>query len=308
MRKKKKIWLKLGILLAAALIIVSGIWFYIEWKTFKTAEDSYDLVTEVLNQATSKALSDPKPRALPASPNGVQSAVGNPSVDEPESILDNQQKAILKIKEPESPYRSRIDFDALAQINDEVVGWIRNEDTVIDYPITHTNNNTYYLEHLFTKAQNPAGCIFLDTHNTPDFSDQNSIIYGHHSRSKRMFASITFYRNKKYYDEHPTMYLYTPTQDYMVEIFAGVVINPGVSIAPFYNISFADGEDFLSYVNRMRELSDFDADVELKEDDKLLTLSTCSYEFYNARYVLMGKLVALPSATDEELDAMHEEG
>ena len=182
----------------------------------------------------------------------------------------------------------QMDFAPLLEINEDVVGWIYSEGTVIDYPIVQGDDNVFYLDHLFSGKWGFAGTLFMDYDNLPDFSDYNTVVYGHHLKNGEMFASISNYRDQDYYEEHPVMYLYTPAGDYKVELFSGYARD--ASPIPH---DFDTPEDYLAYIDQITALSDFSSDVTVGPEDRIISLVTCSYVTDNARYVLHGKLVPL---------------
>ncbi len=181
-----------------------------------------------------------------------------------------------------------VDFNALRQQNSDIIGWLYSADTVINYPIVQNSDNEYYLTHLFDGTTNKNGCLFADYRNAGDFSDPNTFIYGHHMRNGTMFASLVKYKEQAYYDAHPIMYLLTPDANYRVELFAGYVTDPLNSV---YTLGFADAAQFLSYTTTAKASSTFTNDVVLTPEDHVIVLSTCTYEFNDARYVVLGKLV-----------------
>lgn len=183
-----------------------------------------------------------------------------------------------------------VDFDALLAQSQDVVGWIYGPDTVINYPIVQAEDNFYYLYRFIDGTYNGSGTIFMDCLCNPDFSGRNSVIYGHNMNDGSMFASIRNYTQQEYYDEHPTLYLNTPTQNYRIEVFSGYVTDAD---SDTYTIGFMDDAAFTDYIARMRSQSTFESSVEVTAEDNIITLSTCSYEYYDARYVLQGKLVPI---------------
>ncbi len=178
-----------------------------------------------------------------------------------------------------------MDFEELRARNDDTVAWITIPDTKIDYPVVQGDDNDYYLNHLFTREYGSAGSIFMQYTNAPDFSDKNTILFGHHMNNGSMFAGLDKYRSQKYYDEHPTMALYTPGGDRTVEWFASYAITAAPLPTAF------DGDSaFLEYVKRAKAKSTFKSDVEILMTDRIITLCTCSYVADDARYILMGVL------------------
>ena len=116
------------------------------------------------------------------------------------------------------------------------------------------------------------------------------MIYGHHMNDGSMFASICNYGKQEYYDAHPVMYLNTPTQNYRVELFTGFITSADSSVYTFF---FNSDAEYGAFLEKMKGFSDFDCDVEVGPEDRIITLSTCTYEYDNARYVVMGKLVPI---------------
>ncbi len=183
-----------------------------------------------------------------------------------------------------------IDFDALKAVNDDVVGWLYCEDTVINYPIVQGDDNAYYLHRLLDGSYNSGGTLFLDYRNAGGFLDGNAVVYGHNMKDGSMFGSFMKYKEESYYDEHPVMYLLTPEADYRIELFSGYVTDYK---SEAYTKTFESDEEIIEFIENSRVDSTFESDVEPSIDDMFITLSTCSYEFDNARYVLVGRLVLL---------------
>ena len=179
-----------------------------------------------------------------------------------------------------------VDFDALLDTCGDVVGWLYCEDTPVNYPVVQGKDNNYYLYRLLDGTQHPNGTLFLDCNAAPDFSGWNSVIYGHNMKNDTMFGSLEEYRKQEYYNAHPVLYLLTPEQDYKVVLIAGYV-TPSTSDA--YTIpEMVEERDKLA--EKAISASTFQTDVEVAEEDRLLSLSTCVYDYENARYVLVGVL------------------
>lgn len=189
----------------------------------------------------------------------------------------------------EKPYPD-VDFDGLKSVNSDVIGWIYVPDTEINYPIVQTSDNDYYLDHLVDRTQNPAGAIFLDTRNPSDFSDLHSIIYGHHMKNGSMFAALKGYKKQDFFDGHKTGYLITQDAAYSIDFFAGHVANVEENA---WQLDFDDAADFDNWIKSLKEISAFKSDIEPQYGDRIFTLSTCSYEFDDARFVLSGKLTKI---------------
>lgn len=182
-----------------------------------------------------------------------------------------------------------VDFEALWQENEDIVAWIYCEDTPIHYPVVQSSDNSYYLRRLLNGDYNENGTIFLDYRCSSDFSDFNSVVYGHHMKSGAMFGTLPKYKDQEYYDKHPVMYLLTPDITYKVELIAGY-ITP--SDSELYSLPKTP-ESKSAFLQHALQKSTFTSSVTASETDSFITLSTCSYEYENARYVVIGRLVAL---------------
>lgn len=180
-----------------------------------------------------------------------------------------------------------IDFQKLKQENEDIVGWIYSENTPINYPIAKASDNNYYLRKLLNGEYNTAGTIFMNYRNSSDYTDFNTIIYGHNMKNDSMFGTLPNYKEQSYYDNHKEMYLFTENKNYKIELFAGYTTPKDSSV---YNLQKnAD----LEFVQESKNKSSFKSDVDVKEDDKIITFSTCEYDYDGERYILLGVLSAL---------------
>ncbi len=186
---------------------------------------------------------------------------------------------------------AEIDHEQLAGINGDYQFWLYGAGTPIDYPVVQCGNNSYYMDRMFNRKANKAGTLFVDYRNLPDFADPNTLIYGHHMRDSSMFHSLTDYESRGFYDAHPWMLVVRADEILLVEIFAGYVTDGRDHC---YDIAISDEEDMRAFAEAAREKSNFDAHVEIDcSRDHLVTLSTCAYNFENARYVVIGRLVTV---------------
>lgn len=183
-----------------------------------------------------------------------------------------------------------VDFAALTEVNPEVVGWIWSEDTVIDYPVLRGSDNNKYLHTLWDGRYNDSGSIFADYKNSPDFSDSNTILYGHRMNNGSMFASITQYCSQEYYEAHPSFYLNTPAQNYRIAVFSAFTAPVNADV---YRIKFYSEDDHQSFLNAVCAQSDIDTDVFVSPADRIVTLSTCTVDDPYERYVVCGLLIPI---------------
>lgn len=179
----------------------------------------------------------------------------------------------------------QVDFEALKAVNEDIVGWIYLEGTEINYPVVRGDDNSYYLDKLYDGTVNGSGSIFLDFRNEPNFVDKNNILYGHSMKNGSMFTAIKRFKHQNYYDEHPYALLMTPEKNYKIEFFSGYVANVEQDAWSYY---FDNNEVFEQWLISSKSKSNFASDIVPNANDEILTLSTCTYEFENARYVLVG--------------------
>lgn len=185
-----------------------------------------------------------------------------------------------------------VNFDLLLQENSDVLGWLYCEGTPINYPVMRSADNADYLHRDLNGKYLYSGSLFVDYRCSAVGTDRNHIIYGHNMKNDTMFGTLDEYKGQAYYDEHPVLYYLTPERSYKVELFAGLVTKADSEV---YSPHFRDAEVFETFLRDLRENSTFRSDVSVTKDDHIVTLSTCSYEFNNARYVIFGKLTQLAS-------------
>ena len=203
--------------------------------------------------------------------------------------MRNEETEIAALEEIPQPVIT-MDFTPLKEINAEIVAWLSADGTNIDYPVLHTDNNSYYLNHLYTEEVNSSGSLFVDYRNTGLFTDRNTVIYGHNMKNNTMFNALESYKKQGFYDEHPTMQLYTPDGDYLIELICGTVEDGNYE---FVKLDFTDEDVFTEYVESHRSRSTFQSKVELQPGDRIISLCTCSYEWSNARYMVIGRLTPI---------------
>lgn len=182
-----------------------------------------------------------------------------------------------------------VDFEQLSQINEDVRAWLMAEDTILNYPVVQAEDNEYYLNHLFSGAENKTGAVFMDCGNSRYFTSICTWLYGHNRQDDTMFAVIPQYADQAFFDAHPTMYLLTPYGDYLVQLFA--CIRASVTEAEEWHVKSLDGKKaFEAYVRKIRSQSRVTSDTEVLWGDQLLALSTCTNQVHEERYILFGVL------------------
>lgn len=178
-----------------------------------------------------------------------------------------------------------VDFASLQEQNSDIVGWLYCPDTPVNYPVVQGKDNNQYLRADLNRKYLVSGTVFTDYRNRAVGEDANYIVYGHKMKNGTMFGSLVKYKEQSYYDEHSVLYYLTPDDDYKVELCVGLVVKrDSVIYSP--NPEEMEFAEFLTYAKKH---STFQSDVEITEDDTLITLSTCSYEYNDARYIVIGK-------------------
>lgn len=188
----------------------------------------------------------------------------------------------------EKGFTGDIDWDKLRKINPEVVGWIYYEGTVIDYPIVKGKDNDMYLYTLFDGSVGGFGTLFADAATEAPFRQFNTIVYGHHMKDGSMFAPLKKLKSSTYAKEHPQLELITPEGKFHLVIWA-FLNQPADS--QIYVTNIHDKAEREDYMRLVEDLADYTTDVKVSAEDRLVVLSTCAYEYQDARYMVVGKMV-----------------
>lgn len=178
-----------------------------------------------------------------------------------------------------------VDFEKLTAEYPDTVGWIYCEGTPINYPVVQGKDNLRYLRRLPDGSYNAAGSLFADYRCKEVAASGNYIIYGHNMKNGSMFGTLVRYKSQNYYDEHPTLYYLTPERTFRIELIAGFVTK---STGEVYNTQLSAEQ-----VRQFCAESDFSSGITPQDDDVFITLSTCSYEYENARYVVIGRAIEI---------------
>ena len=185
-----------------------------------------------------------------------------------------------------------VDWKALKKVNPDVQGWLYQKGTVINYPVVQGTDNDTYLHTRFDKQWSGGGTLFVDYRMEKDFRGFNSIIYGHHMKDGSMFRSIRGYTKEKgYYDKHKTLELATPHGNYHLVVFSAFITK--ATDEDTYKMTYDEAEK-QAYIDRAWERSELPItrdSVDVTKNDRLVTLSTCAYDYEEARYIVMCKMV-----------------
>lgn len=199
----------------------------------------------------------------------------------------------LIINSPATPDISPYDrYAALNNINSDMAGWIKIENSPIDYPVMQTPDNpNYYLKHNFEKQYSKYGVPYVDANCQLDACD-NVIIYGHHMKNDAMFSTLEKYSDYDYRSEHRFIKFDTLSEYNTYQVICAFKID--IDTSDFcYNkyINFSDENELQEFMLKAKSLALYEADIDVEFGDKLLTLSTCEYTYENGRFVVIAKKV-----------------
>lgn len=208
--------------------------------------------------------------------------------DQEEQALENAYQAqIVEYEAMKSNFLD--DHDNLSDDTGTFLGvaWITIPDTLIDFPVAQGEDNEFYLKHDIDDSYSSYGVPFLDYRNQLDFSDFNSILYGHNITKGRMFSGLTNFKDRDFFNAHEEFSLILKDGMHKVEVLACLVVNHTDFV---YTTVFLTDAEKLEFLNKIQEEALYCRNFTLENmlDKRLLTLSTCSYEFEEARTVLIG--------------------
>lgn len=195
--------------------------------------------------------------------------------------------AVTNNEKEETGHLIDVDFEALKEINPDVVAWIHFEaPEIINYPVVQGKDNDEYLYKTFKGYDNTVGTIFVNAYNNPDFNDKNTLIYGHYMYNGTMFNELDSYADKDFWEAHPYFYIYTPDgREIKYQIYsAGVVKDTSES----YTYQFENDASFEMFLQITKSISNYDTGVNPTVDAEVVTLSTCTKDDNDDRFVVHG--------------------
>lgn len=188
------------------------------------------------------------------------------------------------------------EYETLYNKNKKLIGWLKIDDTNIDYPVMQTSDNTYYLDHNYNQEYDKNGSIFLDYNCSVYPRSTNMIVYGHHMKSGNMFGNLQKYAKESYGKKHSVITfdtIYEKAQYQVMYVFRSQVYNEDDIVFKYYQFIEANSEtEFNSYMQEMSELSLYDTGVTAEFGDSLLTLSTCDSSQTDGRFVVVAKRIS----------------
>lgn len=187
------------------------------------------------------------------------------------------------------------EYKNLYSSNKRLIGWLKIDDTKIDYPVMQTTNNEYFLNHNMNQQTDRNGALFLDKDCDVLAPSTNLIIYGHHMKSGNMFGTLDKYSSEEYYKEHPVIQfdsIYEKGTYEIMYVFRSRIYNEEDVIFKYYQfIDAMSQQEFDSNMQEMAAMSLYDTGVTASYGDRLLTLSTCDYYVDDGRFVVVAKRI-----------------
>lgn len=210
------------------------------------------------------------------------------------------EQAVEEVTQPEETQQSEtassepmefapisVDFNELWHYYPDLVAWLYCPTNSLNYPVVQTDNNQFYMDHLPNGKESAGGSLFVDCTNTWDFSDANTVIYGHDMKDGTMFGYLHNYDSRDYYEKHRDIYLLTPGQNYRLEILSAAVV-PDDSWLYAKHMDKEQRKQWAMDVYRLSVIGT--QNTANLEAEHYVTLSTCSYEYDNARFVVVASL------------------
>ena len=210
-----------------------------------------------------------------------------------EKVTDASQDSETVTESAEPEEEIPIDFEELWETNPDVYAWIVIPGTDINYPILqHPIDDSYYLNHNIDGSTGRPACIYTESLNSKDFTDNNTVIYGHNMRNGTMFAQLHKFEDKDFFDEHREIIIYLPDKVLHYKIFA---VHNYDDRHLLYSFDFSDKAVYKDYLESIFSIDDMNANIDTEmtvtENDKIITLATCVYKKPSLRFHVQAVLV-----------------
>lgn len=210
-------------------------------------------------------------------------------IEEPEPPVKQEEEIVIEEEEEEEEIIIPIDFAALKAQNEDVYAWVDIEDTNVHYPILQSpTDDSYYLNHTIDHVAGLPGSIYTEKVNAKDFSDFNTMIYGHDMKNGTMFKDLHKFEDKEFFDSHDTVMIYTETEAKTYRVYAAVIYDDRHIMYSYDNDSIADRKAFIQSLYDVGDRGSlFREGMEIDENSKLITMSTCIGGRPDRRYIVV---------------------
>ena len=249
-------------LVALAVFVVAGYMLVSQLLEYYRGEQEYESIAGLLDDVTS---------------------------EQTQQTLQNEDSAQELLNDDTYIEAWREKMDSLSQTNEDLVGWIWIPDTNINYPVVQAADNDYYLTHTFNRNQHSSGAIFMDYQNQANFTDDNTVLHGHHMKNGSMFHDLVNFRKQSFADEHPYVYLVHP--DGKIDRYGIYACYVTPATSDYTRQFFVSEEEKMDYIYWTVSQSEIKMDYALSSGDHILTLSTCAYDYDNARCTVQAVLL-----------------
>lgn len=207
---------------------------------------------------------------------------------------ENTFEDLIEIVEEniENQEERKIDINKLYEENKDIVGWLKIDNTTINYPIMQNiNDPNYYLRRDFYKNYSSYGTPYMA--KQCNLNSDNIVIYGHHMKNNKMFGELEKYKSKNFYNNHKIITFTTLEKEYSYEIFAvfKTTVYTKNTFRYYENINFENKKMYNDFINICKDKSLYQTGIEIKDKEKLITLSTCEYSNKNSRLVIVARKI-----------------
>lgn len=271
--KTKNIYITLVALFLLAAVIFGGIFFH-QYNDGKESQEAFNELESMISEPTDA----PEESESPDDVTG----------EEPELPVESTEPVDDEIAEA---LEAMAKYQALYEQNEDFVGWIKIENTLISYPVMQSiDNPDFYLKHAFDKSYSNYGVPYIDEACATGLSN-NIIIYGHNMSNGSMFADLVKYASQDYYEAHPVICFDTLSQLNQYQIVAVFRFDTNNETFHFNEFTDMNEEEFTEYMSNCHERQLYDTGFTAEHGDELITLSTCEYTYDNGRFVVVAKKI-----------------
>ncbi len=269
----------------AVLFAACVIWLVIyQTSVKKEAEKLNELKESYVEEPEQETTAEQEPQETKEQ-KGIPAAADTKAEEEEEGLPGLDDYAVPK---------KLIDFDALRQENEDIYAWIAIPGTAIDYPILQDPDEAdYYLNHNLDGSSGYPGCIYTQYYNKQDWSDPNTVLYGHNMKDGSMFAALHHYKDPEFFEQNPYIYIYSKDKIRVYKIFAAYEYSDAHLLLTFDLESKEGYEDYLNIIFENTGINDnFDQSIKLDADSRIISLETCIGNKPTKRYLVQAVLCA----------------
>lgn len=282
-----------GILATVFLYCAASLttYFLDSFKNQNTYNDLAELLEQ--NRPTIPAATTP-PTTMPPVVSTEPSGTGTPP--QQTTAPTEPTSPYVTVTDPETgePVEMLPEFAALYELNNDLVGWIRLDDTTLNYPVVQRPEKTdYYLRRDFYRKSATHGCIYVREQCDVFAPSDNITIYGHRMRDGSMFAALANYEKKSYWEDHQYIHFDTLKERHTYQIISVFKTTATMGEGFRYHLFVdADGKkDFVTFMGNCEKLELYSTGLTAGLGDKLITLSTCEYTLENGRLVVVARRI-----------------